>query len=55
MRIAEEVAAMEAYCFKCRTHREMKNAKSVTTKNGRKATSGVCATCGTRMFRMGKA
>ena len=46
---------MQAYCMKCRTKREMKDAKSITMKNGRPATQGVCPTCGTKMFRIGKA
>jgi hypothetical protein len=46
---------MQAYCMKCRTKREIKNAKSVTMKNGKPATQGVCPVCGTKMFRIGKA
>lgn len=46
---------MQAYCVKCRAKREMKNAKSITMKNGKPATQGVCPTCGTKMFRIGKA
>ena len=45
---------MQAYCVKCRAKREMKDAKAVTLKNGRPATQGVCPTCGTKMFRIGK-
>ena len=45
---------MEAYCVKCRTKREMKDAKAITMKNGKPATQGVCPTCGTKMFRIGK-
>ncbi len=45
---------MEAYCMKCRTKKEMKDAKSITMKNGRPATQGVCPSCGTKMFRIGK-
>ena len=45
---------MEAYCFKCRSKREMKGATAVTLKNGRPATRGVCPVCGTKMFRIGK-
>jgi hypothetical protein len=45
---------MQAYCVKCRAKREMKDAKSITMKNGRPATQGVCPTCGTKMFRIGK-
>jgi hypothetical protein len=32
----------------------MKYAKSITMKNGKPATQGVCPTCGTKMFRIGK-
>ena len=46
---------MEAYCFKCRTKREIRNAQSVTLKNGRPATEGQCPVCGTKVFRIGKA
>jgi len=45
---------MQGYCVKCRTKREMKNAKSVTMKNGRPATQGMCPVCGTKMYRIGK-
>jgi len=40
--------------MKCRKKRVMKNAKSVTMKNGRPATKGICPTCGTKMYRIGK-
>jgi len=45
---------MQAYCMKCRAKREMKNARSITMKNGRPATEGVCSVCGTKMYRIGK-
>jgi len=45
---------MEAYCVKCRTKREMKDAKAVTMKNGKPATQGVCPVCGAKMFRIGR-
>jgi hypothetical protein len=44
---------MEAFCFKCRQKREIKNPKKVTLKNGRPATQGVCPVCGTKVFRIG--
>lgn len=44
----------EAYCFKCRKKVAIKNPKAVTLKNGKPATSGVCPTCGTKVFRIGK-
>ena len=31
----------------------MNNEKPVTMKNGRTAISGVCSTCGTKMFKIG--
>jgi len=45
---------MKAYCMKCRKEREMKDAKAVKMKNGRPATKGLCSTCGTKMYRIGK-
>lgn len=44
---------MEAYCFKCKVKREIKNPTKVTLKNGRPATQGVCPVCNTKMFRIG--
>jgi hypothetical protein len=44
---------MEGYCVKCRSKKEMKNPKTVTTKNGQSATSGECHICGTKMYRLG--
>lgn len=46
---------MEGYCVKCRAKKEMKGAKAVTMKNDKPATTGTCATCGTKMFKIGKA
>jgi NAD-dependent SIR2 family protein deacetylase len=45
----------EAYCVKCKSKKEMKDAKEVEMKNGRKAMKGKCPDCGTGMYRiMGK-
>tara|TARA_B100000959_G_C14845947_1_gene568013 strand:- start:221 stop:364 length:144 start_codon:yes stop_codon:yes gene_type:complete len=44
---------VEAYCVKCRSKREMNNPESITMKNGKPATKGVCPTCGTKMFKIG--
>jgi len=52
--LKREVYLMQAYCVKCRAKREMKDAKSITMKNGRPATQGTCPVCGTKMFRIGK-
>jgi DNA-directed RNA polymerase subunit RPC12/RpoP len=43
----------EAYCVRCRKKVEMKNAQSVTMKNGKKAMKGECPNCGTKVFRIG--
>lgn len=46
---------LEGYCVKCRSKKEIKDAKQVTMKNGRPATEGVCPDCGTKIFKIGKA
>jgi hypothetical protein len=46
---------MEAYCVKCKAKTEVKNPVSITMKNGKPAISGVCATCGTKVFKIGAA
>ena len=46
---------VQGYCMKCRKKVEIKDAKSVTMKNGRPATTGACPKCGTKVFRIGKA
>lgn len=46
---------MEAYCMKCPAKKEIKNPRSIVMKNGKPATQGVCPTCGTNVFRTGKA
>lgn len=53
---AEQAASAKpimAYCVKCKQKREMKNARAVTMKNGRRATRGTCAICGTTLNRIG--
>lgn len=45
---------MDAYCFKCRARREIKNPKKVILKNCKPATQGVCPICGTKVFRIAK-
>ncbi|MGD9115798.1 MAG: DUF5679 domain-containing protein [Dehalococcoidia bacterium] len=45
---------MQAYCFKCRRKVDIRNPQKVTLKNGRPATKGVCPSCGTKVFRIGK-
>jgi hypothetical protein len=42
----------EGYCVKCKSKREMSEAKEVTMKNGRKAMKGKCSKCGTGMYKI---
>ena len=46
---------MEAYCFKCKVKREIKDPAAVILKNGRPATHGKCSGCAGKVFRIGKA
>ena len=45
---------IQAYCMKCREKRDMVNAEATFTANGKPATRGECAICGTTLFRMGE-
>ena len=44
---------MEAYCVKCKAKKEMKDSKEIKMKNGRPAVTGLCSSCGTKMFKIG--
>ncbi|MFZ0326363.1 MAG: DUF5679 domain-containing protein [Nitrososphaeraceae archaeon] len=44
---------IQAYCVKCKSKRDMKDDKQITMKNGRQAITGICTTCGTKMFKIG--
>jgi RNase P subunit RPR2 len=46
---------VKGYCFKCRKSVEISNARNVTLKNKRPAVQGSCPTCGTKVFRIGRA
>ena len=46
---------MQGSCMKGRDKRELKDAQAVTLKNGRAATQGSCAVCGTKITVMGGA
>lgn len=53
------MAAVEAYCVKCKAKRQMADPKEVSMKGkggvARRAMKGKCPKCGTTMFRiMGK-
>jgi DNA topoisomerase-1 len=45
---------VEAYCVKCKQKREMDGQEPTFTATGTPATRGVCAVCGTGLYRMGK-
>ncbi len=45
--------AIQAYCVKCKTKRDLKNAQAVYTRTGTPGTRGECPECGTNLFRMG--
>ncbi|HEY4497334.1 MAG TPA: DUF5679 domain-containing protein [Candidatus Paceibacterota bacterium] len=46
----------DAYCVKCRSKRSMKDEKEVAMKGKggaeRRAMTGTCSTCGTKMFKI---
>jgi len=42
-----------AYCVKCHLKREIRNAQLVRTRSGRRAVTGTCPVCGTKLFRLG--
>lgn len=44
---------VEAYCFKCRAKRDMRNPQAIYNKAGAPATRGQCPECGTAMYRTG--
>lgn len=44
--------ATTGYCVKCKSKRDIKDAKEVTMKNKRKAVKGKCPECGTGMYRI---
>lgn len=48
--------AEQAYCVKCKAKMEMAEAKEITMKGKggttRKAMTGVCPKCGTKMFKI---
>lgn len=49
------ITLIQAYCLKCRDHREVADPEQVTLKNGRPATRGKCSECSANVYRIGKA
>lgn len=50
---ASAPAKVMMYCLKCREHTETAEVEATTMKNGSPATRGVCATCGTKKYKIG--
>ncbi len=44
---------MEAYCFKCKTKREIRDPLATYNARGTAVTQGLCAFCGTKIYRIG--
>ncbi|HEY1595970.1 MAG TPA: DUF5679 domain-containing protein [Thermoleophilaceae bacterium] len=44
----------EGYCVKEKKKVEIQNPQQVTMKNGRPAIQGICPSCGTKIFKIGK-
>jgi DNA-directed RNA polymerase subunit RPC12/RpoP len=51
----ESVMAVSGYCLKCKKKVDMKDPQQITMKNGKPATTGSCPTCGTKIYKIGKA
>lgn len=52
--MADDIApTQQAYCFKCKTKREMRDPQAIYNKAGAPATSGECGECGAKMYRIG--
>ncbi|MHB8573433.1 MAG: DUF5679 domain-containing protein [Candidatus Dormibacteria bacterium] len=49
------MATVQGYCLKCKKKVDMKDAKAITMKNGKPATTGVCPICGTKIYKIGAA
>lgn len=47
--------AATGYCLKCKKQTEIEDAQEITMKNGKPATTGTCPTCGTKIYKIGKA
>ena len=39
------------FCLKCKEKREISNSQEIITKNKKRAVTGVCPVCGTKMFK----
>jgi hypothetical protein len=41
--------------LKCKKKVDIKDPQQITMKNGKPATTGSCPTCGTKIYKIGKA
>ena len=48
-----DAQSLQAYCFKCRTKRDLREPQAIYNKAGAPATRGLCPECGTSMYRTG--
>jgi hypothetical protein len=48
-------AAVEGYCLRCKTYREMRSPARVYTKNRKPRIHGYCTVCNAKMSRLVKA
>ncbi len=42
----------EAYCFRCKAKRVVKNPEIVTMKTGMKSVKGICSVCGGNVYKI---
>ncbi|HZQ10855.1 MAG TPA: DUF5679 domain-containing protein, partial [Anaerolineae bacterium] len=45
---------MQAYCSTCKTMRDIANAQTTRTADGKPLTRGTCAVCGSALMRLGR-
>jgi len=50
----DDLDALEAYCMTCKQKTIIDQPEAIWTRRGTPGTRGVCATCGTVVFRMGQ-
>jgi hypothetical protein len=42
----------EGYCFRCKTRKTIQDATETRMKNGRPVVTGICITCGTKIWKL---
>jgi RNase P subunit RPR2 len=46
------VVVLTGYCMKCRAIKEMQAPTETRMQNGKMAATGMCITCGSKMFKI---